>query len=60
MLCGDVFIFQAVGLLICQVDDSLDTRGDKYLPGATSKYVCFRASAQDIVQPVSEFFGVYL
>ncbi len=50
MLSGDVFVAQAVGFLVGEVDDPLDARGDKHLIRAVPVDRRFRAGAQDFVQ----------
>src|SRR5690606_1548880 len=60
VLGGDVFVLEAVGLFVGQVDNALYARGDKDLPGAAPKDVGLGAGAQDIIQALGEDAGVHL
>ncbi len=59
VLGGDIFVFQAVGFFVGQVDNALDARGDENLPGAAAKDIGLRAGAQDVIQALGQS-AVYL
>ena len=58
MFGGDVFILQAVGFFICQIDNPFHARGDKNLPGPAAENVGLGGGTQGCIQPVREGRGV--
>ncbi len=57
MLGGDVFILEAVGFLVGQVDNALDARGDEDLSRAAAEDIGLGAGAQGGVEPLGERLG---
>ncbi len=57
VLGGDVFVFEAVCLLVGEVNDPLDARGDEDLSRAAAEDVGFRAGAQGRVETVGQRVG---
>ena len=57
MLGGDVFVFEAVGFLVGEVDNALDAGRDEYLSRAAAEDVGFGAGAQGGIEPLGEGFG---